>query len=219
MSLFPIGAENCLIKTVNRTSTSANKVCRIESNSKHKKCMVEGFVSLSWVVWLHEKMVSWPRFQGHKTIFSCNMHIFFNMFSQQLPPSFCVSFKHYPAADLSCSTLVKMQQSFFFFFLIGHVWLRADTLPPSGFPCFLINLFLTINWLVLIQSFCSGCTVYYSAETKLFPRKYQRNIETHCCPWENDRCQSDLQSWTQCSPHALSLKPFVSSFCYLLQDT
>lgn len=127
MSLFPIGADKCLIKTVNRTSTSANKVCLIEGNSKHKKCMAEGFVSLSWVVWLHEKMVSWPRFQGHKTIFSCNMHIFFNMFSQQLPPSFCVSFKHYPAADLGCSTLVKMQQS-----LIASVKLSCrDAFPLS----------------------------------------------------------------------------------------
>lgn len=48
---------------------------------------------------------------------------------------------------------------------------------------------------------------------KLFPSKYQGNKETYCSPWENDRCQSDMQIWTQCSPHALSLKPFVSSFC------
>lgn len=38
MSVCPIDADDCLIKTVTRTSINANKVSLFQGNSKHKKC-------------------------------------------------------------------------------------------------------------------------------------------------------------------------------------
>lgn len=73
MSICAIDADNCLTETVNRTSTNVNKVGLIQGNLKHKASWQK---DLCHSAELHEKMVSWPRFQGHKTMFSCNMHIF-----------------------------------------------------------------------------------------------------------------------------------------------
>lgn len=67
MSIFPNDAGNCLIKAVNRKSTNANNVYLIQA--LEAQVVAEGFVSAE----LYGCVVFWP---CHKTIFSCNMHIF-----------------------------------------------------------------------------------------------------------------------------------------------
>lgn len=62
-----------------------------------------------------------------------------------------------------------------------------------------------------------GVDVYYSLEAKpsqinTMEKKMAKPLKmllrkhrTHCNPKENDRCRSDLQSWTQCWPHTVTL--------------
>lgn len=113
-------------------------------------------------------------------------------------------------------------------FIINHVWLSPE-LVASVWISLLSNqpVCLAINCLVLIQKCLEW--MYITVQrlnllkvntmekkmAKLLKMLLRKN-ETHCNPKENDRCHSDLQIWTQCSPHSLSLKP---SFPYSLQDT
>lgn len=113
-------------------------------------------------------------------------------------------------------------------FIINHVWLRPE-LVASVWISLLSNqpVCLAINCLVLIQK----CLEWmYITVQRLYPLKVNtmekkmakplkmllRKNKTHCNPKENDRCHSDLQIWTQCSPHTPSLKPIFPS---PLQDT
>lgn len=110
-------------------------------------------------------------------------------------------------------------------FIINHVWLRPELVASLWIPL-LSNqpMCLAINCLVLIQKCLEWMYITVQRLNPLKVNTMEKEMakllklllwknETHWNPKENDRCHSDLQIWTQCSPHTLSLKP---SFPYLL---
>lgn len=76
MSICPIDADDCLIKTVTRTSINANKVSLFQGNSKHKKCWQKDLCLSTELCGCMKKCFHGLDFKAIKNFFLCNMNIY-----------------------------------------------------------------------------------------------------------------------------------------------